>query len=84
MNPNDRPVDHPPRSPDGLRKGGHTRAVGQTQWGCVDITKAKNTPDRSAPYQVIGSHADAPAKPVKPSCSEGNPAGFGPAGKGKR
>jgi hypothetical protein len=84
VNPNSRPVDHPPRSEEGLRKGGHTRAVGQTQWGDVGgLLKVPNAP-ASAPHVNIGSHGDAPMKPLKPGASEGNPCGFGAAGKGKR
>jgi hypothetical protein len=69
------------RSPDGLRKGGHTRALGETQWGCVgDITKAKNEP-AGAPYMNIGSHGPAPARPLEPGASEGNPHGFKPGSR---
>jgi hypothetical protein len=77
--------DNPPRSPSGLLRGGHTRSVCQTVWGKMDAASATNAPGRGAPsYTVIGSHADAPAKPLPPGASEGNPRGFGPAGKGSR
>jgi hypothetical protein len=85
MNPNDKRTNNEPRSPEGKRIGGHTRAINQTEWGCAaDLLKVPNAQDRSSPYVNIGSHADAPAKPLRPGASEGNPCGFPPAVKGRR
>ena len=61
MNPNSKLVNNMPRSPEGLRRGGHTRCVCQTVWGrSADLAKVPNAPDRSAAFINIGSHADAP------------------------
>jgi hypothetical protein len=79
--------EYPPRSPEGLMRGGHTRPIGSTTWGCsADLLKVPNAPNRSAPYQVIGSHGPAPARRLQPGASEGNPAGFPPSAgmKGRR
>jgi hypothetical protein len=72
--------DYPPRSPEGLMRGGHTRPLGSTTWGCVgDIAEAKNEPS-GAPFVNIGSHGPALAKPLASGASEGNPKGFDPKG----
>jgi hypothetical protein len=79
MNPNDRPVDHPPRSEEGLRKGGHTRPVNSTIWGTnafVAPENVRNAPAGDAAYTNIGSHAPKSPKPLEPGTSEGNPRGF--------
>jgi hypothetical protein len=81
VNPNDRPVDHPRRSEEGLRRGGHTRAVGQTQWGDVGgHLKVPNAPAGDAAYTNIGSHAPKPPKPLQPGASEASPRGERAAG----
>jgi hypothetical protein len=69
---------HPemPRTPEGLRKGGHTRPVGSTVWGRNDFVAPTNTPAGDAAYTNIGSHAPRPPKPLQPGASEGNPKGF--------
>jgi hypothetical protein len=75
---------YPPRSPEGLRKGGHTRGVNETAWGCVEpLLKVPNAPAGGSDMS-IGSHGPAASKPLAPGSSEGNPKGFGPAGKGRR
>lgn len=66
------------RSDEGKRRGGRTRAIGETAWGMVDPATAKNATGRGEPYQVIGSHAPAPAR-LGASASEGNPHGLAPA-----
>jgi hypothetical protein len=70
------------RSEEGKRKGGHTRAVGETGWGKIDAATAKNAGGRGDPaYNTqIGSHGPAPSRPLEPSASEGNPKGLKTAG----
>jgi hypothetical protein len=69
------------RSEEGLRRGGHTRGVNETQWGKVDPATAKNATGRGDPaYTQIGSHDRAPPKAAEPGQSEGNPRGFKGAG----
>ena len=47
----------------------------------MDAASAKNAPEGEKGYNsAIGSHGPAPAKPLQPGASEGNPHGFGPAG----
>jgi hypothetical protein len=84
VNPNDKRTNNEPRTPDGLRIGGHTRPVGSTQWGSCESIPKTNATSRDAPAVSIGSHAPAPAKPLKPGASEGNPCGFKPGVKGSR
>jgi hypothetical protein len=68
------------RSEEGLRQGGHTRHH-ESAWGKMDAASAKNATGRGDPtYTQIGSHGPAPAKPLQPGASEGNPKGFKPAG----
>ena len=46
----------------------------------MDAASAKNAPEGEKGYNsAIGSHGPAPAKPLQPGASEGNPHGFGPA-----
>jgi hypothetical protein len=70
------------RSEEGLRKGGHTRAIGETAWGKMDAAAAKNATGRGDPaYDTqIGSHGPAAAKPLQAGASEGNPHGLKSAG----
>jgi hypothetical protein len=76
--------DYPPRSPNGLLRGGHTRPIGSTAWGrSAPLLKVPNAPS-GGPVVNIGSHGPAPARPLAPGSSEGNPKGFDPAGKGRR
>jgi hypothetical protein len=69
------------RSDEGKRRGGgHTR-VGESAWGKMDAASAKNAGGRGdKAHAVIGSHAPAPAKPLQPGASEGNPHGLKSAG----
>ena len=51
----------------------------------MDAASAKNAPEGEKGYNsAIGSHGPAPAKPLQPGASEGNPHGFGPAGAATR
>ena len=68
------------RSEEGLRKGGHTRGIHESGWGRMDAATAKNVPEGEKAYRQIGSHAPAPARPLQPGASEGNPRGLKSAG----
>lgn len=70
------------RTNEGKRRGGHTRGVHETAWGKMDAASAKNAPGRGEPAYntAIGSHGPAPAKPLQPGASEGNPHGLKSAG----
>jgi hypothetical protein len=69
------------RSEEGKRKGGHTRSVHESGWGRMDAATAKNVPEgEKACNTAIGSHGPAPAKPLQPGASEGNPHGLKSAG----
>ena len=70
------------RSENGKRRGGHTRAVGESGWGKIaDPASVKNVPGGEPAYNTaFGSHDRAPPKPAEPGQSEGNPRGFKPAG----
>ena len=70
------------RSPEGKRRGGRTRAVGESQWGKIaDPASVRNVPGGEPAYNTaFGSHDRAPPKPLQPGASEGNPHGFKPAG----
>jgi hypothetical protein len=78
MNPNSKPVNNPPRSEEGLRRGGHTRPIGSTQWGHTGDIARTNAPAGDPAYTNLGSHAERPPKPLQPGASEGNPRGVDP------
>jgi hypothetical protein len=69
------------RSPEGLRKGGHTRPVNSTLWGTNAFVAPTNTPGGDPAYTVTGSHAPKPPKPLQPGPSEASPKGEKTAGR---
>jgi len=63
------------RSPEGLRKGGHTRPEGSTNWGTKEFIAPSVTGKAEAQHTVIGDHSARTPKPLQPGASEAAPKG---------